>query len=102
MQIIVATGELVKPQNLYILAKGFSGEILLFKDMKSLSPPEIEWFKVSSYIIKSALDREQAILGINNIDYKLLRKSCLNKEEWVNSGITNPQFEMLVSSVWPL
>ena len=51
---IVLTGELVKAQNLYILAKGSSGEILLFKDMKSCG----EWFKVSSHIIKSALDRE--------------------------------------------
>lgn len=89
------TGELVKAQNLYISAKGSSGDTLLFKDMKSCG----EWFKVSSYIIKSALDREQTILGPNNIDYKLFRKSLLNKEEGINSGITNPHFYMLVSSV---
>ena len=34
LRIIVKTGELVKPQNLYILAKGPSGETLLFKDFK--------------------------------------------------------------------
>ena len=95
---IVLTGELVKVQNLYILAKGSSGDTLLFKDMKSCA----EWFKVYSHIIKSALDREHTILGPNNIDYKLFRKSLLNKEEGINSGIISSHSNILISSVLPL
>ena len=100
MRRIVKTGELVKPQNLYILAKGPSGETLLFKDFKSCG----DWFKVSSYVIKSALDKEQTVLGTNGIKYSLFRKSLLKKNnEGINSGITNSHFNMLVSSVgWPL
>ncbi len=95
---IVSTGELVKGQNLYILAKGSSGDILLFKDMKSCG----EWFNISSHIIKSALDREQTISGPNNLDYKLFRKSLLNKEEGINPGITNSPSNVLISSILPL
>ena len=117
LRIIVKTGELVKPQNLYILAKGPSGETLLFKDLKSCG----DWFKVSSYVIKYALDKEQTILGTNGINYNLFRKSFYasrhglrpsligaphlskKKIEGVNSGITNSHCNMLVSSVgWPL
>ena len=65
--------------------------------------------KVSSYVIKSALDKEQTILGTNGINYGLFRRSFFllvsisaalaKKTEGANSGITNSHFNMLVSSV---
>ena len=65
--------------------------------------------KVSSYVIKSALDKEQTILGTNGINYGLFRRSLVfasghkrrfsKKTEGANSGIINSYFNMLVSSV---
>ena len=60
-----------------------------------------QWFKVSSYNIKFALEGKLTILGPNNIEYKLFRKSLLNEKEGINSGITKGYSlnNMLVSSV---
>ena len=70
LRINSLTGSLVKWQLFYILAEGFNGEIIIFKDTQSCA----DYFKVAPQTINVKLNKRVTVFDSKKVGFKLSRK----------------------------